>query len=404
MTNSSDNHDVIVIGASLAGCTSAILLARAGASVLLIDKQPDIDAYKVVCGHYIQSSAIPTIERLGLLEPMMQAGAVRSAARVLFDDKVIGPAAPDVVAPPINLPRKLLDPLLRRIADNTAGIELRMGWALNSVERLTPGDCHVRLKDGAGESRAASARLLVAADGRDSAFVKLSRMRTARSKNGRFNYSPFYSGTPPDDWPSTSVYFDDKHWAGAFPTTDGLTGYYLMVPHDRIEEFKADREGACLRMIAELPFAPPVDQLKLAGPIVGRIDMSNQWRNPVRRGAALVGDAAFSIDPLFGVGCGWAFESGAMLADEVAPALSNGGPLSAPLRSYRRRLSMKIIPHTLLTNGYTRGRALSRFERFVMTRAARSPEVEKSMVELMTRNISPFELLGPSGTFRLLRS
>lgn len=403
MTLSSDKHDAIVIGASLAGCTTAILLARAGASVLLVDKQPEADAYKVVCGHYIQSSAIPTIERLGLLEPMMDAGAVRSPPRVFFDDKVIGPVPPEVVEPPINLPRKILDPMIRRLAGETPGVDLRLGTALESVNKNKAGSCSVRLKVDRRKHHAASARLLVAADGRDSTFAKLAKSRAVRVKNGRFNYSPFYEGPAPEGWPGTSAHFMGTQWAGAFPTADGVTGYYLMPTRDRLPEFKEDLEGACLKMISEMPTSPPVDQLTLVGPIVGRIDMSNQWRNPVKRGAALVGDAAFSIDPLFGVGCGWAFQSGAMLADEVAPALVSGESLAAPLRSYRRRVAAHIVPHTLSLIGYSRGRELSRMEKFVMRRAARNRVVEAEFLGLLTRNVSPLELIGPSGTLKLLR-
>ncbi|MGH2959259.1 MAG: NAD(P)/FAD-dependent oxidoreductase [Solirubrobacterales bacterium] len=378
-----------MIGASLAGCTTAILLARAGASVLLIDKQRDIDAYKVVCGHYIQSSALPTIERLGLLEPMLEAGAVYSPARIWFqdrgEDKVIGPVERDVVPPSINLPRRKLDPIIRKLAADTPGVELRLGTTLESLESLP------------------AARLVVAADGRDSTFAKLSGMRTIRAKNGRFNYSPFYSGAQAPEYPATTSWFMGDQWAGAFPTSDGLTGYYLMPTHDRLPEFKEDLEGACLRMISELPGAPPVEELTLAGPIVGRVDMSFQWRNPVHRGAALVGDAAFSIDPLYGVGCGWALQSGELLADAVAPALVAGKPLNAPLRKYRRAVRSLIVPFSLQMLGYSRGRALSRSEKFILRRAARDPAVEQRFIQIVTRNISPLLLARPSEVLKLLR-
>ncbi len=78
----SDNrYDAVIVGASLAGCTTAILLGRAGARVALVEKKPDPDAFKRICSHFVQASALPTIERLGLLEPFMAAGAVRSRVR-----------------------------------------------------------------------------------------------------------------------------------------------------------------------------------------------------------------------------------------------------------------------------------------------------------------------------------
>ena len=79
---SSRDYDAVIVGASLAGCSTAMLLAREGAQVALVERRPDPDAFKRVCGHFIQSSAVPTLERLGLLEAMEAAGAVRSRLRM----------------------------------------------------------------------------------------------------------------------------------------------------------------------------------------------------------------------------------------------------------------------------------------------------------------------------------
>ena len=53
------DYDVAIVGASLAGCArTAILLARTGARVALLEKSPDPQVYKRICTHYIQSSGI----------------------------------------------------------------------------------------------------------------------------------------------------------------------------------------------------------------------------------------------------------------------------------------------------------------------------------------------------------
>src|SRR5256885_10756992 len=80
MTDS--QYDAVIVGASLAGCSAAMLLARGGARVALVERRPDPDAFKRVCGHFIQSSAVPALERLGLIEPMEAAGAARSRIRL----------------------------------------------------------------------------------------------------------------------------------------------------------------------------------------------------------------------------------------------------------------------------------------------------------------------------------
>jgi 2-polyprenyl-6-methoxyphenol hydroxylase-like FAD-dependent oxidoreductase len=335
---------------------------------------------------------------------MMAAGAVRSPIRVWWDGKTIGPVASEVVEPSINLPRKTLDPLLRRMAAETPGVELILGLSLSSVDSLGEDNAKVTLTGASGASMKASARLLVGADGRDSTVAKKVRARAFRSKNGRFNYSPFYSGPPPEAAPAATSWFMSDQWFGAFPTAGGLTGYYLMPTHEHLPEYKRDLEGACLNAISKLPGAPPVEELELAGPIVGRVDMSNQWRNPIGDGYALVGDAALSIDPLYGVGCGWALQTGAMLADAVSPALASGAPAKSALKGYRRTIASQIIPHTLQMAPYSRGGSLNAMERFVMRRAARDSAVEERAITLASRNFPPIGVTRPSEVVKLLRA
>ena len=74
--------DVVVVGASISGCTAARLFALAGARVALVERRPDPDAYKVACTHAILSSAVPTMERIGLTALLDARGAVRTHPEV----------------------------------------------------------------------------------------------------------------------------------------------------------------------------------------------------------------------------------------------------------------------------------------------------------------------------------
>src|SRR5690242_132210 len=118
--------DVVIVGASVAGCTAARLYARRGVRVALVERRPDPDAYKTVCTHYIQPSATPTIERLGLAALIEERGAVRNS--IDFWTPYGGwirhrPGAPHGY----NVTRQVLDPLLRRMAAETPGVELLLG-------------------------------------------------------------------------------------------------------------------------------------------------------------------------------------------------------------------------------------------------------------------------------------
>ena len=63
---SHSQYDVAIVGASIAGCAAAIFFGRAGARVALIERDRDPSGYKKLCTHFIQASATPTLDRLGV--------------------------------------------------------------------------------------------------------------------------------------------------------------------------------------------------------------------------------------------------------------------------------------------------------------------------------------------------
>ena len=66
--------DVVVVGASIAGCTTATLYARQGLKVALVDRETSTDYYKKICNHFIQPYAVQTFKRLGIVDALEAAG------------------------------------------------------------------------------------------------------------------------------------------------------------------------------------------------------------------------------------------------------------------------------------------------------------------------------------------
>ncbi len=80
-------YDAIIVGARCAGSPTAMLLARKGYRVLLVDRASfPSDTPK---GHFIQPSGVASLERWGLLERIVASGAP-AVRRVRFD---LGPFA-----------------------------------------------------------------------------------------------------------------------------------------------------------------------------------------------------------------------------------------------------------------------------------------------------------------------
>ena len=167
----SADYDVVVVGASIAGCTAATLLGRAGRRVGVVEQRPDPAAYKTICTHFIQASATPTIERLGLAERIEAAGGVRNAVELWTRFGWIRPQLGDDFVHPrygYDIRREKLDPMVRELAAQAPGVELLMGRTATALLGTNGRPTGVRVVDRERREREISARVVVAADGRDS--------------------------------------------------------------------------------------------------------------------------------------------------------------------------------------------------------------------------------------------
>lgn len=382
------DYDAVIVGASLAGCATAIALGRAGASVALVEKSPDPAAFKRMCSHFIQASAVPALERLGLLEPIIEAGGVRSRMRAWTPWGWIE-APPSKAREAVNLRRELLDPMLRETAAATSGVELMLGRTADRLVREGEDVRGVVTRDRDGEETSLRARLVVGADGRDSRIAELAAVKEKTSPHGRFAYGAYFDGPPATADGASSIWMLDPNWVAAFPTDSGLIFYAAMPTKDRLPEFRDDPERALVSFVAGVPEAPPIRDSRLVSPVLGKIEMPNKVRVPVAPGLALVGDAAMAVDPLFGVGCGWAFQSASWLSDSVAPALRDGSSLRPGLERYRRRRRRGLRGHATIINEYASGRKMTPGERLIFSAAARDRRVAESFDAFGARCIGP---------------
>jgi flavin-dependent dehydrogenase len=390
--SNSEDYDAVVVGASLAGCAAAIELGRAGSRVALVEQRPDPAAFKRTCSHFIQASAVPTIERLGLLEPIMAAGAVRSRMRARMPWGWIDPP-PERAGYAVNLRRELLDPLIRETAAAVPGVELMLGLSAERLVREGDAFSGVVVRDRDGAETALRGRLVVGADGRESRIAELAGVATKTLPHGRFAYGAYYEGALPAAAPAASIWLMDPQWAAAFPTDGELVFYAAMPTKDRLPEFKRDPETALVSFLAGVPDPPPIHEARRVGPVLGKIEMPNRVRTPIAPGLALIGDAALATDPLFGVGCGWALQSAEWLADGVLPALNGDETLERGLARYRRRHRRELRGHAFFIHDYATGRRLNRAERALFAAAVRDPKVAVLFDRLGTRRMKPGRML-----------
>lgn len=382
-------YDAVIVGASLAGCTVAIMLARKGLRIALVERHPDPSAFKRVCTHYIASSAVPTLERLGLLKPMEDIGAQRPRVRVRTPWGWILPPAHSKVPSGINLRRERLDPLIRTAAAETPGVELILGRTAYELVNDDGRVSGVKVRDPNGRSLVLRGRVVVGADGRDSHVAKLANAPAQIAPHRRFSYSGYFEGPPLSGAPAGSIWVTDPQFAAASPTDEGLTVYACMLTKEWLPAFRSDPASALTGFIADLPEAPPIRESRLVGPVIGKLEMPNVVRTPIAPGLALVGDAALATDPLAAVGCGWALQSGEWLADSITAALGGQEPLEQGLRDYSRRHSKRLRPHAHLIHDYATGRRMNRPERLLFTSATHDRRLAGAMEVFLSRNVGP---------------
>src|SRR6185437_14853035 len=162
---------------------------------------------------------------------------------------------------------------------------------------------------------------------------------------------------------------------------------------EHLPEFKADPRAALEKMVSSVPGAPPILASRLVEPVQGKIDMTNVIHSPIAPGLALVGDAAGAVDPLWGVGCGFALQSSEWLADSVAPALSGAEPLERGLKRYKRRHARGLGGHTRTILDYAGGRKLGRGEKLFFSAASYDERTARVFEAFGSRNIGPVRML-----------
>jgi 2-polyprenyl-6-methoxyphenol hydroxylase-like FAD-dependent oxidoreductase len=396
---SADDYDVAIVGASTAGCTAARLFALGGARVALVEKRPALDAYKTVCTHFIQSSARPTIEKLGLAERLQERGAIDNVIDLWTRDSGWIRNSPD--APHgFNVTRRTLDPILRGLAADTPGVELLSGWTATGLigEQRPTG---VTVENPAHEQRSLRARLVVAADGRDSKMALWAGVEGRERPHNRFFYWGYWRGIRPTTERS-KMWILDPDCAYTFPNEDDLT-VVLVGPHrDRLPEFRQDLAGSYRRMVNSLPEGPDLRDAELEGKLLGKLDLPNVMRPAAKPGLALVGDAALASDPLWGVGCGWAFQSADWLVQETGDALDDPVRLDAGLERYRRVHRRRLLPHHMMIADLSTGRPINPIERRLYRAAARDEVVRAAFERVGSRRSSPATVLDPRVLARVI--
>jgi menaquinone-9 beta-reductase len=396
-------YDAAIVGASIAGCTAAIFFARNGARVALIERDPDPAAYKKICTHFIQPSATPTIERLGLADAIKAAGGVRTEFEAFTRwGWIVLPPTRNTTRPAYgyNIRRETLDPIIRKRAMAAPGVDFMPGCTARELLVSKSRISGVLIHGADGLQREIHAKLVVGADGRQTRIAELAGLAAKVKPNGRFAYFAHYRNLPLQSGSRSQIWFLEPDVAYAFPNDDGITVVTAMPERARLAEWKADPEAAMHRLFDGLPNAPHLGKAERVSPYLGMVEIPNKIRKVHKPGLALLGDAALAVDPLWGVGCGWAFQSAEWLAEAVGNSLQSPDKLDRGLKAYGRRHRLELAGHEFLISDFSTGRGYNLIEWLMFSAAARDPACADHVLAFGSRCIGVAAFLSPLAVAR----
>jgi flavin-dependent dehydrogenase len=396
------DYDVVVVGASVAGCTAAALYARHGLKVALVEKAADLAHYKVLCTHFLQPAAVGTIGRLGLAALIEEAGGVRNDLEVWTEWGWI--RGTDRVTPGhgYNIRRQTLDPILRRLAIETHGVTFVGGASVCDLVRSTDGRVAGVLAEGWMGRKEIRARLVVAADGRSSPLARLAGVKARVHENQRFTYFTYYRGVALSTTATAQGWHLHPNLAYAFRNDDDTTLLAIFLPTAELRAFKADPMGNFRRFWDGVPGAPRIGAARPMCALRGITEIANQWRRASAPGIAFVGDAAMVLDPLWGTGCGFAFLSAEWLVEHTAAAIAVGDAeaIDRGLERYRKQHRRRTRWHHAHIASFSRVRPHSLLERLVFSAATRDAALANRALCYFGRTVGPLSLATPAALCR----
>ncbi|WP_100465780.1 NAD(P)/FAD-dependent oxidoreductase [Mycobacteroides abscessus] len=394
-----DTVDVAVVGSGPAGCSAAIMLGRSGLRVALLEAHCDPDHYKRLCTHSLRSSVLPTLKRLGITEDLEQCGAVTSNDALWTRYGWLQVSHPHMpISHGYNVSRRVLDPLMRTTAAAVPTVKLMRGARVRDLTFDADGRASGVVADTNGSQRHIGAKLIVGADGFSSTVARLASMPGHISPNNRFLYSAEYLDIKIPKGRTTALWFLERDVAYVFRNENDVTLLTVMPAKDRLPKFHQNREAALLEMFANLSDGPDLTNAKRISNIIGTVNYPSITRKRiVAPGVALVGDAAMVGDPLWGTGCAWGFQTAEWLSDAVADALHSGclNDIDAAARRYQRQHRRRVLPHQLINIDFAKRLRLNPLHRFIFAAGARDPRIASAVLEVGSRNKSPFTLLSP---------
>jgi flavin-dependent dehydrogenase len=318
-------HEVVVVGGSLAGAATAIHLARAGRSVVLLERNT---AYRrKACGEGLFPSGVRELVALGVLDEVAPHSARIDGVHFHAGTAVAAARFGGTSSPPLprsrergsggeglGVRRELLDPLLLARAE-AEGVEVRRGVTARGL--IIENGRASGVRTTAGDVLAS---VIVAADGLHSRLRRQARLEAGRRGNRYGVSAHLLLATEPA--PVVDVFFEDGYELYITPVGGRIVNAAVLLRRPGMRRFAGNLPGEYPRLVQGHRAIPAgsrvIDEPVAAGPFA--VACRRAWRANV----VLAGDAAGFFDGISGEGMSRALTSARHCATAVDAFLRNG--------------------------------------------------------------------------------
>lgn len=342
------DYDAVVVGARVAGASTATLLARYGRKVLLVDRATMPS--DTVSTHAILRSGVLQLQRWGILDSVIDSGAppIRNVTLGFGDERIHIEVRPDYGVAALVAPRRyVLDNLLVEAAVES-GAEFRGGTRVTDVLRGTAGDV-AGVTLGRSDEHV-SARIVIGADGYNSRIARLVGSGEYRSHEAMnaVHYA-YFSGI---DHSGFWFQFTPGVNAGLIATNNDQVLVFAGRPARRADDFRDDPETEFRRLLRQggNDLADLVEEGTRETDFRGTRGLRGFMRQPWGEGWALVGDAGHTKDPISAHGISDCLRDAELLARAVHEGFEDPHEMAPALGEYqytRDRLSHAMYEASL---------------------------------------------------------
>lgn len=341
MAQTNKPYDAIIVGARCAGSPTAMLLARKGYRVLLIDRATFPS--DTVSSHILHPPGVASLSRWGLLDRLTATGCPAIDTYTFdFGPVTVGGAPGTKEAPVGYCPRRtVLDNLLVHAAAE-AGAEVREGFSVKEIVQENGRVTGIKGQTKDGNIVTERAAVVIGADGRHSRVAEAVRAEQYNEKPPLLSlYYSYWSGLPMNG--KFETYIRPNRGMAAVSTHDDLTVVIVGWPYAEFETNKKDIEGNYLQTVALAEeFSERLRGARRETPFAGAA-MPNFFRKPYGPGWALVGDAGYIKDPVTGQGISDAFRDAELCANALDEAFTGKRSFDAAMAAYQQTRDEQVL-------------------------------------------------------------